>query len=897
MADVTDIEQLQAEVEQMTDEVDTLLFGLWKKMFDRGDIKGIGSFLYKIRSSLTVSSDVVDIEAKLRKIILKQFSLQQMLHHQCLIDDNYCDDIINRCCPHQSDTSKKILDVVKLVTDKIGCQYPMFTCYLVGAGSCSDGTKIDKLNEMDFIFILKYNSKRDYNLIIKEDLFGYLHCVITPSIDSDLHHYCRDDETLDVKHFRDDFEDALSHVIQESCHEMRVNFGGFMRPNYSQFRKNGPAFTIKLEDISVDFTVSFHVPSHVMCEILHRKCRPDVLRYIKQYLGRYSSLGLVVVTDYGDEGRLQLSTNLLERNLIRHNHVIRQTLIVMKYYKDHLLNVFHPSLVYYYKRVIKTVRDDIIHVIDEDGNLLEKYNKYLMGVKKSRDKLERVMILYQAVTSLKQEENTSSLLCQQLAEIEQQCRRIIFNLMEKHINIDPSLSDIIDEEVKPLIRTPSYILKLMIIKEYFNNIEMTPEMTPSQSVKSTLVKYRQHLIEGQAGQLKGDTNTMHPFLGESLELTKISDWRRDDIIYNDYRQHVMNIVDRATRGVTETLRVTNTPTVTDTPRMVDRDNGGVYILMKSFYVKIKFTYGSSMDLDQYIDTSYLNVIVDICYLDNNNLIVLTRGGLQIITKDGDKVNHPLLDGRDKITVFNIEEDEERRLYMWRIMLEECSRLMDKGRLSDEWWTVINKLGRFTCVSVNKKEDIIVVIEMRRYDQGYLNVWNLVSNNWQFNRYKICDDPWCVDITSNGQYVVGGINGLYKYNKSCKIIWRNRSYHVVRLTVNNNNDNIVIIDRRNRVFVIDSGGDFLLSISPTSDSLLKPQGLSVDNEGNLLICDDESKSILLFNNRYQFVRKLITTSYSPDHVALCNNKCLAICFEDSDVVNIYCIDDNNESNEI
>ncbi|KAK2142816.1 hypothetical protein LSH36_910g00015 [Paralvinella palmiformis] len=78
---------------------------------------------------------------------------------------------------------------------------------------------------------------------------------------------------------------------------MEVNFGGFYRPNFSRFRENGPALTVKLEDISVDFTVAFRVPSHVMYEILHRKCRPDILRYVKRNLRHYLSLGLVVLSD------------------------------------------------------------------------------------------------------------------------------------------------------------------------------------------------------------------------------------------------------------------------------------------------------------------------------------------------------------------------------------------------------------------------------------------------------------------------------------------------------------------------------------------------------------------------------------------------------------------------
>ena len=243
----------------MTDEVNKPLFSIWKRIFELGDVKDINSLLSVKRyftdevdredicSSLTDSNDVRELsdnQVKLTKITLKQLSLQQMLHHQCLIDDHYWDDIIERCHPLQSDTAEKILDVVKLVGDKIRCQYPMFNCHLVGGGSCSDGTKIDKLNEMDFTFFLKYNWNRDYNFIIEDDLFGNLKCVITPSVDSDLHNCCRDDGTLDVERFRADFKDALSHVVQDSCREMGITFGGCIKPYYSHFRHNGPSLTI-----------------------------------------------------------------------------------------------------------------------------------------------------------------------------------------------------------------------------------------------------------------------------------------------------------------------------------------------------------------------------------------------------------------------------------------------------------------------------------------------------------------------------------------------------------------------------------------------------------------------------------------------------------------------------
>jgi len=315
-------------------------------------------------------------------------------------------------------------------------------------------------------------------------------------------------------------------------------------------------------------------------------------------------------------------------------------------------------------------------------------------------------------------------------------------------------------------------------------------------------------------------------------------------------------------------------------------------LKKRFHIEDKYQY-----LDQYQDTRYLYDILDICYLDNNHLIVVTIGSLHIITKDGDKVNHPLLDGRDTITVFDIEGGLGRRRDMWRRILKKFSRLSEEGILLDNWKTVKDELDTFTSVSVNKKDVIVVTERIGKDGRGYLNVWNLVSNKCQFNRYKICQDPHCVGIMFNRQYVVGsrnGCEGLYKYNESCKIIWYNRAfYNVDDLTVNNNNDNIIVSYRDKGVFIIDSDGDFLLSISSSSSLSLSsyPQCFSVDKEGNLFICD--SKSILLFNHQYQFVKKPVTTKYEPYRVALYDNKYMAISGKYSNIVNIYCTIDNND----
>ena len=201
-----------------------------------------------------------------------------------------------------------------------------------------------------------------------------------------------------------------------------------------------------------------------MYEILHAwggKCRPDVLNYIKQHVGQYTSLGLVLVPR---DDRLQFSTSLIEQKLFRQNRVLRQTLIVAKTYKDNLLSAIGPSFVDCYRRIIESVAKDICHEFDEDENL-RIYYKCLGDLNCSDHHLTIAIILYQAFSPIRQRQKVSATLSQKLCEIEKQSRRFIFDLMKIENRIDPSLAEIIDEEVTPLVRIPSYVFKIIITKE------------------------------------------------------------------------------------------------------------------------------------------------------------------------------------------------------------------------------------------------------------------------------------------------------------------------------------------------------------------------------------------------------------------------------------------------
>ncbi|KAK2138377.1 hypothetical protein LSH36_3163g00010 [Paralvinella palmiformis] len=358
MDSTPDIEQLKSEIDELTEEVNRLLTEEWKGRLQKGVIGDLD----------LLTPDSWFLRSKVSEMISKQVSIQWVSHHQCLTGNNYCDDIIKKCQPEPSDKVDKVIDLVRDVADKIGCQDPRFACQLVGTGSYHDGTKITSFNEMDFVLLMGYNCHREYKLMLTDIRSESIYCDLVPSGDSLLYHYCSDDGvTLDVKRFRTDFNKVLTEALKESCRVKHVDFGGFLRPCYGGFTVNGPALTVKLDDISVDLTVTFRVPSHMTWRVLKHRCRPDLLRLTKQSIINYAKRGLAVVSP--NSFTISLSTSLIERDLFHHNRILKETLIVAKYYRDHWLTVYYPSVVQCFRELIDNLRKQIYEVFLRCHNL------------------------------------------------------------------------------------------------------------------------------------------------------------------------------------------------------------------------------------------------------------------------------------------------------------------------------------------------------------------------------------------------------------------------------------------------------------------------------------------------------------------------------------------------
>ena len=104
-------------------------------------------------------------------------------------------------------------------------------------------------------------------------------------------------------------------------------------------------------------------------------------------------------------------------------------------------------------------------------------------------------------------------------------------------------------------------------------------------------------------------------------------------------------------------------------------------------------------------------IRDIEYLDNGQLVVCTRDGLQIYDDNGDEIDH---------------------------YLSHHCKPVDRHN------------GCLWGVSVGRNVGNIVVTEWS--DTGYLHVYDAAGDSWRYNRCHICQKPSYV-VTSDKCYIV------------------------------------------------------------------------------------------------------------------------------------------------
>ena len=173
---------------------------------------------------------------------------------------------------------------------------------------------------------------------------------------------------------------------------------------------------------------------------------------------------------------------------------------------------------------------------------------------------------------------------------------------------------------------------------------------------------------------------------------------------------------------------------------------------------------------------------------------------------------------------------------------------------------------------------VAAVEWRYDDPGRLHIYSSVNGHWKHQMYNTCKKPLSVACTCDGHFIVGSdITSIYKYNTSGQQIWEKKlsfcpwvisTDHKNRILVSNTNGGCVTVYN-------EDGVEMFSFPAATDQRKLTPRGLCVDDEDNILVVDGDSKSVLLYDPRGQFQKKLVDVNGDPDRVAIYSDSYLVV----------------------
>ena len=189
-------------------------------------------------------------------------------------------------------------------------------------------------------------------------------------------------------------------------------------------------------------------------------------------------------------------------------------------------------------------------------------------------------------------------------------------------------------------------------------------------------------------------------------------------------------------------------------------------------------------------------------------------------------------------------------------------------------------GYITGVSMGDDGATVASVEMREGDSEGLHIYTSANGRWEHHMYNTCKEPWSVACTGDGHFIVGSWNCyIRKYNIHGRQIWEKKlSFHPLYISTDHKNRIILSNIDRGCVTVHNEDGVEMFSFPAATDQRkMKPLGVCVDDEDNILVVDVYSNSVLLYNPCGQFLKKLVDTDGYPgsDRVALYINTYLAV----------------------
>ena len=191
-------------------------------------------------------------------------------------------------------------------------------------------------------------------------------------------------------------------------------------------------------------------------------------------------------------------------------------------------------------------------------------------------------------------------------------------------------------------------------------------------------------------------------------------------------------------------------------------------------------------------------------------------------------------------------------------------------------------GDIRGVSVGDYGAAVAAVESRRRNPGVLHIYTSVSGCWKHQMHNTCEKPRSMASTNDGHFIVGGLyNSMYKYDTQGLQIWEKKlSFRPWNISTDHKNRILVSNTKDECVTIYNEDGVELLSFPAATDQRkLKPVGLCVDDEDNILVVDGNSKSVLLYDPRGEFQNKLVDIEGDPGiypyRVALHSDRYLAV----------------------
>ncbi len=185
-----------------------------------------------------------------------------------------------------------------------------FSGHLVQIGSCWDGSKVGRVNEMDCLYVIE-DSQLDLKVMDKRGEYQLFF----------------QGEELNPRHVNVQFADCLESIVNDIQLPPNIWHSGYAAPSFSGVRFNGPAVTSLFEykadegdsfQISLDLTIAFQVDQTKaavgdLCQLVQRW----IAHIATENVTKQNATSQVHVVPNLVKEVWQLSTAYLEANILR----------------------------------------------------------------------------------------------------------------------------------------------------------------------------------------------------------------------------------------------------------------------------------------------------------------------------------------------------------------------------------------------------------------------------------------------------------------------------------------------------------------------------------------------------------------------------------------------------